>query len=78
MGTLTIRKLDDDVMRDLAIRAAKHGVSREEESRRILTDAVRRAHSGEIWERLARLRDETRGTRQTDSAELLREMRDSR
>ncbi|MEN3952140.1 hypothetical protein [Iodidimonas sp. SYSU 1G8] len=77
MGDITIRKLDDDVIRGLAIRAAKRGVSREEESRRILTEAVRRSVD-DVWERLASHREETRGTHQTDSAELLREIRDSR
>ena len=77
MGDITIRKLDDDVIRGLAIRAAKHGVSREEESRRILTETVRKS-ADDIWERLARHREETRGTDQTDSTEILREMRDSR
>ncbi|MEN3975470.1 hypothetical protein [Emcibacter sp. SYSU 3D8] len=77
MADITIRKLDDDVIRGLAVRAAKRGVSRQDESRRILTEAVRRS-ADDIWERLARHHEETRGTQQTDSAELLREMRDSR
>ncbi len=40
MTTLTVRKLDDNIYRRLRIRAAKDGVSMEEEARRILTRAV--------------------------------------
>lgn len=78
MGDITIRKLDDRVIRGLAIRAAKHGVSREEETRRILTEAVQLPSQSDIWEKMAQLRERTRATPQTDSVEILREMRDSR
>lgn len=40
MSTLTIRKLDDNIHRRLRIRAARVGVSMEEEARRILTRAI--------------------------------------
>jgi antitoxin FitA len=33
MGSMTVRKIDDDVMRDLRISAAKRGVSMEQEAR---------------------------------------------
>lgn len=33
MGTVTVRKVDDDVMRDLRISAARRGVSMEQEAR---------------------------------------------
>jgi plasmid stability protein len=33
MGTLTVRKVDDDVVRDLRISAARRGVSMEQEAR---------------------------------------------
>lgn len=78
MGDITIRKLDDDVIQGLAIRAAKNGVSREEESRRILTAAIRQPSPSDIWEKMAQLRERTRGRPQTDSVEIIREMRDSR
>ena len=39
MATLTIRKLDDSIKRCLRIQAANHGVSMEEEARRILRRA---------------------------------------
>ncbi len=77
MGTVTVRNLDDDVLREIGVQAAEHGISREEELRRIITRAAR-ARSGDIWEKLARNREETRGTPQTDSGEIQRQMRDSR
>ncbi|MDA0787868.1 MAG: hypothetical protein O2780_00245 [Proteobacteria bacterium] len=40
MAGLSVRKLDDETLLRLRIRAAKHGVSMEEEARRILRDAV--------------------------------------
>lgn len=40
MANLSVRKLDDDTLARLRIRAARHGVSMEEEARRILRRAV--------------------------------------
>ena len=40
MANLSIRKLDERTLEQLRIRAAKHGVSMEEEVRRILGAAV--------------------------------------
>jgi len=40
MGNLSVRKLDDETMERLRIRAAEHGVSMEEEARRIISQAV--------------------------------------
>lgn len=40
MANLSIRKLDDDTIMNLRIRAAHHRVSMEEEARRILRQAV--------------------------------------
>lgn len=42
MATLTVRNLDDDVVRALRIRAAEHGRSAEAEHREILAAALRR------------------------------------
>lgn len=53
MGTMTVRKLDDDVMRDLRISAAQRGVSMEQEARDRLrrpllqADAAKEGDSGE-------------------------------
>jgi len=43
MTSLTIRNVDDATKQRLRIRAARHGVSMEEEVRRILKEALRRA-----------------------------------
>lgn len=40
MANLSVRKLDDETLSRLRVRAAKHGVSMEEEARRILKEAV--------------------------------------
>jgi plasmid stability protein len=40
MASLSVRKLDDETLSRLRIRAAQHGVSMEEEARQILRDAV--------------------------------------
>lgn len=40
MANLSIRKLDDDTIKRLRIRAAHHRVSMEEEARRILRQSV--------------------------------------
>ena len=41
MGQLIVRNLDDDLVQRLKERAAAHGVSAEEEHRRILRQALR-------------------------------------
>ncbi|GAB4090263.1 plasmid stabilization protein [Hydrogenophaga soli] len=43
VAALTIRNVDDALKTQLRIRAAQHGVSMEEEARRILRDALARA-----------------------------------
>ena len=40
MASLSVRKIDDDVYERLRVRAAAHGVSMEEEVRRIIKRAV--------------------------------------
>ncbi len=45
MAALTIRNIDDTTKTALRVRAAQHGVSMEEEARRILRDALVRASS---------------------------------
>lgn len=40
MANLSVRKIDDDVYERLKARAAEHGVSTEEEVRRILSQVV--------------------------------------
>jgi antitoxin FitA len=41
MAQLLVRNLEDDLVRDLKRRAGEHGVSVEEEHRRILREALR-------------------------------------
>lgn len=40
MGSLSVRRLDKETLERLRVRAAEHGVSMEEEARRILAEAV--------------------------------------
>lgn len=40
MATLTVRNLDELTKQTLRVRAAQHGISMEEEARRILRDAL--------------------------------------
>jgi len=40
MANLSVRKLDDETLARLRVRAAQHGVSMEEEVRRILNEVV--------------------------------------
>lgn len=40
MASLSVRKLDDDTLRRLRVRAAQHGISMEEEVRQIIKQAV--------------------------------------
>ena len=40
MASLSVRQLDDSTVTALRVRAAEHGVSMEEEARRILRNAV--------------------------------------
>jgi len=53
MAALTIRNMDEAIKQSLRIRAAQHGVSMEEEARRILRDAlVRVSQSQPLGQRL--------------------------
>ena len=40
MASLSVRKLDEETLSRLHVRAATHGISMEEEARRILKEAV--------------------------------------
>lgn len=53
MADLSVRRIDDEVVERLKARAAAHGVSTEEEVRRILRDAVTpREPLGQLTRRL--------------------------
>ena len=81
MATLTVRGLDDDLVRKLRIRAAEHGRSAEAEHREILRQALGGAaqpSQDEIIERLAAFREEMAGNGTGTVAELLAESRRDR
>lgn len=83
MATLTVRKLDDDLVRALRVRAAERGRSAEAEHREILREALTggggdAAARAAAAERLAEFRRRTAGRGSAPATELLRESRDSR
>ncbi|ADC62124.1 FitA-like ribbon-helix-helix domain-containing protein [Allochromatium vinosum] len=45
MAALTIRNLDESIKSAIRVRAAQHGISMEEEARRLLREAVSRSSS---------------------------------
>ena len=77
MAQLTVRNVPKETALALKIRAAKHGRSAEAELRLILEQALR-AELTDWWKRAEEARKRTAGTPQTDSAILVREMRDER
>jgi hypothetical protein len=78
MPNLNIRRLDEETIRRLRVRAAERGHSMEEEARRILKAATAAPSAGEdYWAELRkRARSRGAGRRQSDSALLIREDRD--
>jgi plasmid stability protein len=83
MATLTVRNLDDDVVRRLRIRAAEHGRSAEAEHRDILR-AVLMADGEQLQQRqktaalLAEFRRRTATRGSQSASELLTEARTAR
>lgn len=77
MSQLLVRNVPPDVVEALKRRAADHGRSAEAEHRLILQTALRPSRSG-FSRRAAALREELRGRITGDSADLIREDRDSR
>ncbi|WP_202397303.1 FitA-like ribbon-helix-helix domain-containing protein [Teichococcus coralli] len=79
MATLTVRNLDDDVVRALRIRAAEHGRSAEAEHREILrqvlTASLEPSPRKAAAERLAEFRRRMAGRGSATAAELLKESR---
>lgn len=77
-SALHVRNLDDDLIRRLKERAARHGRSAEAEHREILKAALNE-EAGETFHILAaRLRAMTAGRDHTPSEILVRESRDER
>ena len=80
MGTLNVRRLDDEVLRRLKLRAAENNRSLEGEARHILEQAVEddMAAKGRAFLDLVRpLREGTASGPQTPGWVLIREDRDS-
>lgn len=82
MATLTVRNLNEDLVRRLRIRAAEHGRSAEAEHREILrsvlSDTARPPMRQYAAERLAAFRRRVAGRGSSSAAELLAESRASR
>jgi plasmid stability protein len=81
MGQLTVRKLDDEVIRQLKIRAAVNGRSAEAEHREILKQALVPAPAPKMsmqeWlERARAQREQQRPV--SDGTPIIRKMRDER
>ena len=77
MAQLTVRKLPDEVLRALKIRAARHGRSAEAEHRLILIQALR-GGGNDFWQEADALRRASAGRQRHDSTRLLRQMRRER
>lgn len=75
MAQLTVRKLDDEVVRQLKIRAARNNRSAEAEHRAIL-EATLRPREEDFWHRAEALRAATRDREATDSTLLVRRDRE--
>lgn len=82
MATLTVRNLEDEVVRRLRIRAAEHGHSAEAEHRALLRAALIEAEHPparqQAIERLAEFRRRTASRGSPPASELLKESRMAR
>ncbi len=82
MAVLTVRNLEEDVIRALRIRAAEHGRSAEAEHREILrqvlTGSRQPSARAAAAQRLAAFRRRTAGRGSAAAAELLQESREGR
>ncbi len=82
MATLTVRNLEEDVVRRLRIRAAEHGRSAEAEHREILRSVLavegQRMDRQQAADRLAAFRRRTGGRGSAPVSELLEEARAAR
>jgi antitoxin FitA len=80
VGQLTVREIDDEIIRRLKIRAAERGRSAEAEHREILKQALlpEKKRNVDEWLRRARELRERIGPITTDSTEIIRKMRNNR
>jgi len=77
-GALIVRNLDDELVTRLRQRAARHGRSVEAEHREILRHALSAEVDPSFDDMAARLRQLTKGRKQTPSETLLRQGREER
>jgi len=77
MPQLLVRNVPRDIVEALKRRASSHGRSAEAEHRAILEQALAEGRDG-FWERAKELRRQTAGRITGDSADLIRQDRDSR
>ena len=78
MATLTVRNLDESLVRKLRIRAAEHGRSAEAEHRSALETGKPTLSRAEAIDRLQQLLKESEGRGLPTAAEALRESRHER
>lgn len=76
--SLLVRNVDDELVRELKLRAARHNRSAEAEHRAILKEALAGAPKESFQEIAARMRERLRGRQHTPAEELIRESRDER
>jgi antitoxin FitA len=76
--SLIVRNVDDELMRRLKMRAARHNRSPEAEHREILRQALAGEPSEAFAEVAARMRALTRGRKHTPAEQLQRASRDER
>jgi plasmid stability protein len=75
MAQLLVRDVPDEIASALKKRAARNGRSTEAEHRAILEENLKPGRE-DFWEKAAKLREELRGRKLTNSTELLRQIRD--
>lgn len=75
---LIVRRVDEELVRRLKLRAARNNRSAEAEHREILKQALSGEPNADFKEVAAQLRALTRGRRHTPAEDLLRESRDER
>jgi antitoxin FitA len=78
MASLSVRNLDDDLLRRLKRRAARHGRSAEAEVRAILSQALSGEAESSFDDLAGQLRNLTAGRHHTPAEDLLRESREER
>jgi len=76
--SLIVRNVDEELVRRLKMRAARHNRSAEAEHREILRQVLSGEPDDAFAEVAARLRELTRGREHTPSEQLQRESRDER